>query len=278
MAQERLEAKEMSFIDHLEELRWHVIRSVIAVLVFSIAAFVNKAFVFGELILGPSKTSFWTYQMLCKLGDKMGTPGMCISEMPFTLQSRELSSQFSMHITASFVFGLVCGFPYLFWEIWRFVKPGLHPTERNTSRGAVFFVSVLFMSGVLFGYYIVSPMSIQFLASYQVDPSILNEFDISSYVSTLTTLTLACGIMFQLPVIVFFLTKVGIMSPEIMRVYRRHAIVVILIIAAFLTPSPDLLSQLLVATPMYLLFEVSIFVSGSVQRAAIKRLNQQNQQ
>ncbi|RYZ31323.1 MAG: preprotein translocase subunit TatC, partial [Sphingobacteriales bacterium] len=127
----------MSFIDHLEELRWHVIRSVIAILVLSVAAFFAKAFVFGELILGPSKAGFWTYRMLCLLGEKMGTPDMCISEMPFTLQSRELSSQFSMHITASFVAGLVAAFPYVSWEIWRFIKPGLHPTERSTSRGAV---------------------------------------------------------------------------------------------------------------------------------------------
>jgi sec-independent protein translocase protein TatC len=270
---EHVEEKQMSFIDHLEELRWHLIRSVISILVFTIAAFFNKSFIFGTLILGPSKPSFWTYRSLCRLGAYMGTPGLCIDKIPFTMQSREMSGQFSMHVTSSFVIGLICAFPYAFWEIWRFIRPALYTKEQKTSRGAVFWVAVLFLTGVLFGYYIVAPMSINFLASYTLDPSIVNEFDIQSYISVLTTLTISCGLMFQLPIVVFFLTKIGLLSPEVMRLYRRHAVVIILIIAAILTPSPDILSQMLVGIPMYLLYEGSIYVSAAVKRSTLKRLN-----
>ena len=264
----------MSFIDHLEELRWHIIRAVLSILVFSIVAFFSKEIVFGVLILGPSKPDFWTYRMLCELSNTLGTSAFCIDKLPFTLQSREMSGQFSMHVTSSFIIGLICAFPYAFWELWRFIKPGLYPKEQKSSRGAVFFVSVLFILGVLFGYFVATPMSINFLANYQLDPSITNEFDISSYISTLATLTISCGLMFQLPMVAFFMTKAGVMTPEIMRIFRRHAIVVILILAAIVTP-PDVVSQVLISLPLMLLYEASIMVSGAVIKADIKRLNNQ---
>ncbi len=166
---------EMSFIDHLEELRWHLIRSVASILVFAIAAFVSKDFIFHDLILGPSRADFFTYRKLCELGTYLGRSGLCIDKISFTLQSREMSSQFTTHMTVSAIIGLVLAFPYTFWEIWRFIKPGLYEREQKNSRGAVFFVSLLFFSGTLFGYFIAAPLSINFLASYQVDPSILNE-------------------------------------------------------------------------------------------------------
>ena len=264
---------EMSFIDHLEELRWHIIRALASILVFAIGAFMAKSFVFGNLILGPSRADFFTYRKLCDLGDYLGNPGLCINKISFTLQSREMSSQFTTHITVSFIIGLILAFPYAFWEIWRFIEPGLYPNERKNSRGAVFFVTILFLIGVLFGYYIAAPLSINFLSSYQVDPSIINEFDLSSYIGTLTRLTLACGIMFELPMIVFFLAKAGIASPELMRLYRRHAIVVILIIAALISP-PDVLSMTIFAVPLIGLYEASIFIAGFVQRQTLRRLNQ----
>jgi len=267
------EEHEMSFIDHLEILRWHIIRSLGSILVFAIIAFLAKDFVFHDLILGPSRADFYTYRRLCDLGNYMNNPDLCIQKLSFTLQSREMSSQFTTHMTVSFIIGLILAFPYAFWELWRFIKPGLYPNERKNSRGAVFFVSVLFIIGLLFGYYIAAPLSINFLSSYSIDPSITNEFDLSSYIDTLTQMTLACGIMFELPMIIFFLAKAGIASPELMRIYRRHAIVVILVIAALISP-PDVLSMTIFAVPLIALYEGSIFIAAFVQRQTLKRLNQ----
>ena len=265
---------EMSFIDHLEELRWHLIRSVASILVFAIAAFVSKEFIFHDLILGPSRPDFYTYRKLCELGAYLGRPELCIKDISFTLQSREMSSQFTTHMTVSGIIGLVMAFPYTFWEIWRFIRPGLYPREQKNSRGAVFFVSLLFFVGTLFGYFIAAPLSINFLASYTVDPAIKNEFDLASYISTLTTMTFACALMFELPMIVYFLAKAGILSPEIMKVYRRHAIVVILVIAAVISP-PDVMSMLLIAIPLLLLYELSITIAKVVRKNDIDRLNEE---
>ncbi|MBD1397387.1 twin-arginine translocase subunit TatC [Pontibacter sp. JH31] len=267
--------QEMSFVDHLEELRWHIIRSVGSILVFAIAAFMAKGFVFHDIILAPSRTDFFSYKFMCEIGQRIGSDVLCIEDLGFTIQSRQMSGQFAMHIMVSLVLGLACAFPYAFWEIWRFIKPGLYPQEQQNSRGAVFWVSVLFAMGLLFGYYVVSPISINFLAGYQVDPTILNEFDLSSYISTLTTLCLACAFMFELPVIVYFFTKAGLLSPEIMKLYRRHSIVVILVLSAIITP-PDVISQLLISFPLILLYEVSISVSRRIIKSDLKRLNENN--
>lgn len=265
------EAAQMSFLDHLEELRWHIIRAVSSILIFGVAAFLLKDFVWGILILGPTKAEFWTFQMFCKISSAVGSEAFCFDEMPFIIQSRKMTGQFSMHIVSSAVIGLIAAFPYVFWEIWRFVSPGLYENERKLSRGAVFFVSLLFMIGVLFGYYVVTPISVNFLGNYQVDPTILNEFDITSYVSILVTLVLACGLLFQLPIVVYFLSKAGIISPAALVQYRRHAIVVILIIAAFVTP-PDPVTQLLVTLPLILLYQASIYISRVVTRREARRM------
>jgi sec-independent protein translocase protein TatC len=188
-----------------------------------------------------------------------------INELPFTIQSRQMSGQFTMHISSSFIIGLICAFPYAFWEMWRFISPALYNKEKSLTSGAVFFVSLLFIMGILFGYFIVSPLSINFLANYQVDPSILNEFDIISYVSTISMLVLACGLMFQLPIIIYFLSEAGIVTPELMKAYRRHAVVVILIVSAVITP-PEVISQILIALPLFILYEISIFISRIVLR------------
>ncbi len=266
------EEKEMSFIDHLEELRWHVIRSVAAIFVFSFIAFTNKEFFFGKIILGPSKIDFWTYRMFCKFGQLMDSNALCIEKLNFVIQAREMTEQFTMHLGSSIVIGLVLAFPYTFWEVWRFIKPGLHPTERRMTTGATFFVSLLFLLGVAFGYYIAAPLSINFLANYQIDETIVNEFNISSYISTLVTLVLGCGIMFQLPMLVFVLSKMGIITPSLMRQYRKHAIVVILIVAAVITP-PDVISQILISMPLFVLYEISIGISAGVIRKQLKELS-----
>ncbi len=262
----------MSFIDHLEALRWHVIRAAISVVVFATGAFFAKDFLFHDLILGPSRNDFWTYEMLCKLGKWAGSTEPCENSVNFVIQNREMSGQLSMHISTSFIVGIVLAFPYLFWEIWRFVKPGLYPHERQNSQGAVFFVSVLFILGLLFGYYVAAPLSINFLASYTVDATIENQIDMQSYISTLTTMTMSCAFVFELPMVVFFLAKAGLITPEIMQVYRKHAIVVILVLAAIITP-PDISSQIIVTIPILLLYELSIRIARAVRRSAVDRLN-----
>lgn len=204
--------------------------------------------------------------MLCKIADFTGAEGLCINKLDFELQSREMAGQFTMALLSSVIIGLLFAFPYSFWEVWRFIKPGLKPAERKVSRGAVFYVTFLFLSGVFFGYYIVSPLAINFLANFQLDPRIKNQFDITSYVGLISVLTLACGLTFQLPVVAFVLSRIGFLNPRFMRQYRRHAFVVILILAAVITPSPDVLSQVLVALPLTLLYEISILVSAWVER------------
>jgi sec-independent protein translocase protein TatC len=255
----------MSFLDHLEALRWHLLRSVSAILIFTVIAFIAKSFVFGIVILGPSKVDFVTYRWLCNLSDYFGIAALCIEELPFTIQSRQMTGQFSMHVTSSMVVGFIVSFPYVFWEVWRFISPGLYDQEKNAARGAVFFVSMLFFLGAAFGYFILSPLSINFLSNYQLDPSILNEFDISSYVSTLTMLVLASAIMFQLPVVVYFLAMSGLVTSGMLKSYRRHSIVVILILAAIITP-PDVISQILISMPILVLYEAGIQIAIRLEK------------
>ncbi len=263
--------KEMSFLEHLEELRWHIIRSLLSILVFAIAAFIFRDYIWHNIILAPSRPDFWTYKFFCRLGTITGTDGFCIDELPFIIQNRRMTDQFTMALTSSFVIGLIVAFPYAFWEIWRFVKPGLYKNEKQLSRGAVFFVTLLFLTGISFGYYMVAPISINFLSNFSLDPSISNEIDLTSYVSTVLMMVLACGVMFQLPIIVFFLTKAGVITPSFLKTYRKHAIIVILALAALLTP-PDVMSQLLLSLPMFILYEVSIFVSSMIKRKEDKLL------
>lgn len=260
----------MSFIGHLEELRWHVIRAVGSILVFAIIAYIYIKEIYRFVILAPAKPDFWTYKMMCKLSVIVGYEDLCIKSLDFKIQSIGVGDQFTMGLTSSIIVGLIFAFPYAFWEIWRFIKPGLKASERKSARGAVFYVTLLFFSGVLFGYFVVTPLAINFLANYKLDESIANEFNISSYISTVATLTLACGIAFQLPIVVFVLSKVGILTPSFMREYRKHAFIVILILAAVITPSPDIYSQILVAIPLLMLYEVSIFVSAKIAREKLR--------
>lgn len=265
--------KEMSFLEHLEEFRWHIIRALASIFVFAIAAFIFREQIWYYVILAPSRTDFWTYTMFCDLGQYVGKlftgdeggDFFCIEEMNFIIQSRRMTAQFTMALVSSFVIGLIVAFPYAFWEFWRFIKPGLYQNEKNLSRGAVFFVTLLFLSGVLFGYYIVAPISINFLTNFTLDDSIMNEIDLNSYVSTVMMLVLACGIMFQLPVVVYFLTKAGIVTPEFMKIYRKHAVVVILVLSALITP-PDVISQILMCFPLIFLYEISIVISSTIKK------------
>jgi len=259
------ESAEMSFLDHLEELRWHLVRSVVVIFALAIVFFINKDFLFNTIILAPKNTDFFTYKFMCKLSHllQMGD-ALCMNGLEFSLINTTLSGQFTLHMWAAFVAGIVVGFPYLVWEAWRFIKPALTATEIGYSKGILFFVSILFSIGVLFGYYLIAPLSINFLGTYQVSSEVKNMIDMDSYISTITVITFASGLLFELPIVVYFLSSLGIISPAFMKRYRKHAVVVILILAAVITPSPDITSQLLVALPVYILYELSIFVSAYV--------------
>lgn len=261
---------DMSFLDHLEALRWHLVRSAIVIVSLAIFAFIRKDILFDDIIFALKRPDFPTYRALCWLAEKYQID-ICISDFTIDLISINLSGQFTTHMFVAFIAGLVVGMPYLLWEIWRFVKPALSVKEKQYSRGIVFFTSLLFITGVLFGYFIISPMSINFLGTYQVSSFVKNQINLDSYISTITILTLAAGVIFELPMVVYFLSKLGIVTPKFMRHYRRHSMVVILIIAALITPSPDVTSQMLVALPLFLLYEMSIFISAAVVKKEISK-------
>lgn len=264
------EEKEMSFLDHLEELRWHIVRAISAIFIFMIVAFLFGPWIFENIVFAPSRIDFITFQYLCKVGHALNmVESLCVDIIPFKVQSRFMTGQFTMHLTASFVLGFILAFPYVFWEIWRFVTPGLQPGERKNSKWAVTSVTFLFLVGISFGYFIMSPLAVWFLSSYTISSAISNEFDITSYVSTITALVFGSGLLFQLPVVVYFLSKIGIVTPGLMRKYRRHALVGILILGAIITP-PDPLSQSLISLPLYLLYEISILISAMVVRQRLK--------
>lgn len=261
----------MSFLQHLEVLRWHLIRSTLAILVGAVLAFVYKGFLFDVIIFGPKSPDFITYRKFCQWSETLGlSDTFCFSEMPFRLLNTTMAGQFSMHIWVSLIAGLILAFPYIIWEFWKFLRPGLHTHERRMSRGVMFFTSLLFLTGVFFGYYLIVPLSVQFLGTYVVSQEVQNLIDLGSYISLVSSVTLACGLLFELPIVVYFLTKLGILTPAWMRKYRRHALVVVLIVAAVITP-PDVSSQILVAVPVLLLYEGSILLSAAVIRSDERR-------
>jgi len=258
---------EMSFFDHLEVLRWHLIRASIAIVVFTSLSFAYYDFIFDTIIMGPKHPDFWTYRMMCNLSEKFHLgPDFCIKEIPFIIINTEMAGQFTLQINSSLLMGIVLGFPYLLYEIWRFIKPGLTDLERKSASGFVFYASLLFVLGIAFGYFIIAPLSVNFLANYTVSADIKNQITISSYLSSVATLTLGTGITFELPIVIFILSKMGIMTPAFMRSSRRYAIVIILIIAAIVTPTPDVLTMLTVSFPLFLLYELSIIVSARVEK------------
>jgi sec-independent protein translocase protein TatC len=254
---------EMTFLQHLEELRWHIIRSLVAVVAGAIVAFIFKNIIFDHVILAPNSPDFITNRLLCRLADLVNAPVLCINQNPVELISIKMSGQFTTHINISLVAGLIIAFPYVFWEFWSFFRPALYDKERKYARGAVTAASLLFLTGVLFGYFIISPLSINFLGSYRVSNLVTNQINITSYIGSVTSVALSAGITFELPIVVFFLARIGIITPEFMRRYRRHAIVVVLVLAAVITP-PDIFSLILVAIPLILLYEVSIFIAKGV--------------
>ncbi len=271
MAKKTRDPNEMSFLDHLEELRWHLIRSTLAIVILGMVAFLMKDFIFDTVIFGPKKPDFPTYAIFCKLSKMLGfSEAFCSSEPLFRVQSRVMAGQFSAHIWTSIWAGFIVGFPYVLYEMWKFISPGLHDNERKNSRGFIFVASMLFFMGVLFGYYVVSPLSINFLGSYTVSDEVFNDIDLSSYISTVRASVIACGLIFELPIIIYFLTKVGLVTPEILRKYRKIALVIVLIISAVITP-PDVASQIIVAVPVLILYQISIQISKVVLKREAKK-------
>ena len=259
---------EMSFFDHIDVLRKHLLRALAVVFVFTAGAFYYTDFIFNTVIMGPKNPGFWTYRMMCKLYERFPSIGeeFCIKTLDAKIINTEMSGQFTLQLNACVMAGLILGIPYLLFEIWLFIKPALHENERKSASGFVLFASVLFFTGILFGYYIICPLSVNFLINYQVSPDIENTFTIDSYLSTVMTLTLGSGIIFQLPVVIYILSKVGVMTPAFMRSSRRYAAVIILIVAAVVTPTADPFTMLTVAFPLFLLYEFSIYISANIER------------
>lgn len=259
------EKTEMTFLEHLEELRWHLVRSAFVVVILAAAAFIFKDIIFDKIILSPKNPNFITNRLLCEFGEWMNIPALCINSTPFQLININLTGQFTTHINISIVAGLILAFPYIFWEIWRFIKPALYDKELRNTRGAVFISSSLFTIGILFGYFIIVPLSTDFLGSYKVSEDVLNQINLKSYISTITSISLAAGIAFELPVLIYLLSKAGIVSSSFLKRYRKHSIIVILVVAAIITP-PDVFSQILVALPLYALYEVGIVIAKNIER------------
>jgi sec-independent protein translocase protein TatC len=251
-------ANEMSFLEHLEALRWHILRSLAAIVVVAVGVFIAKDIIFDKIILGPTFDSFPTYRLICGLSE-----ALCFYPSDLEIITRDIGEQFISHIKVSLWLGLIVSFPYVFFEFWQFVKPGLYDKEKKAARGIVFICSVLFLSGVLFGYFVISPFAVTFLSGYSVSNSILNTTTLSSLVNSMTMFTLPTGMIFELPIVVYFLAKVGLVTPEFMRTYRKHAFVVILLLSAIITP-PDVITQFLIGFPLYLLYEASIIIAKRV--------------
>jgi len=263
--EEEEEKNEMSFLDHLEILRWTLVRSAASVFIVGIGAFTMKDFIFNKIILLPKDASFFTYRFLCSVSQKFGTRGLCIDEIPFIVQSRTMAGQFSAHIWTSITAGFILAFPFILWEIWKFIKPGLYPKERKKAKSFIIISSFLFFLGVLFGYYVITPLSINFLGAYRVADEVQSNIDLSSYIGLLRASVLSSGFIFEMPIIIYFMTKMGLVTPEFLRKYRKYALVLVLILAALITP-PDVISQIIVAIPMMLLYEISITISKIIIR------------
>ena len=268
MAQE----KEMSFLDHLEELRWHIIRSTLAVITAATLAFLGKTFLFETLIFGPTKPNFFTYDFLCKASSLLGYNSFCNTAFEFEIQSRTMAGQFSAHIWTSITFGFIIAFPYILYEIWNFISPGLYSNERKHSKGFIAISSMLFFIGVLFGYFVICPLSINFLGTYSVADQVHNDFDLNSYIGLVRASVLASGFIFELPIIIYYLTKIGLVTPEFLRKNRKYALVIVLIIAAVITP-PDVASQIIAAIPVIILYQISIYISKIVLRKQQRNKN-----
>jgi sec-independent protein translocase protein TatC len=264
MSSDRKDSKEMSFLDHLEELRWHIIKSLIAIVVLGITVFLFQNWFFDVVIFGPTKPDFISYRFICNFSELIGLgQAMCFSPPEFKTQAIGFGESFITSIKVSFITGFILSFPYVFWQIWKFISPGLYKKEKKATRGIVFICSGLFMVGVLFGYFVIAPFAVNFLAGYTI-PGVENTPTLNSFITYMVMFTAPAGLIFELPVVVYFLSKIGLLTPKVMKTYRRHAIIGILVLSALITP-PDVVTQFLIGIPLYFLYEISIYVSAKVE-------------
>lgn len=262
----------MTFWDHLEELRWHILRSLVAVILIASIAFMNRSLVFDFIILGPSTSDFITNRVLCMAGQWLNVEALCIKDMKLQIINISMSGQFLTHMYISMVAGFILAFPYVLWEIWRFVRPAMHENERKYSTGGVIISSTLFLLGVLFSYFLIVPLTVNFLGTYQVSERVFNQISLTSYISTVVSVTFAVGVAFELPILVYFLTKIGIITPDFLKKNRKYMYVILLIVAAIITP-PDVFSQILVVFPLIGLYELSIAVSKRVYKKGFEPIS-----
>lgn len=263
----------MTFIDHVEELRWHLVRSVVAILLMAIVVFFQLDWIFEHIILGPANDSFVAYKWFCWLGKVFHMDSLCLGAVKIKFQNTALAGQFVLALSVSLALGFILSFPYILWEFWRFLRPALKPTELKYARGLVFWCSLLFFSGVLFSYYIVAPYTINFFGSYQLNPKFENIITIDNYYDTMSDLILGMGLVFELPIIIYFLSRIGILTPRLLTTKRRYAIIILVVLAEVITP-PDAFSWILVFIPLYILYEMSIVIS---HRAVKERARKQAQ-
>ena len=247
--------KKQPLISHLEDLRWHLARCLAAIIIGSIITFLNKSFIFDNIIFACKNNNFPTYVFLCNISEKL-----CIQDMPFILMNVEMAGQFTMHLLVSFATGLIIMFPYILFEIWSFISPAMYQKEKKISIVIFICSFILFVLGILFGYYVIIPFSINFLSSYAVSGMIENNIHFISFIKTVTTIVLTTGFLFQLPLLIYFLTRFNFINSNQLKQYRRHAFVIILLIASILTP-PDIFSQILIGLPIFVLYEFSIIVA-----------------
>jgi Twin arginine targeting (Tat) protein translocase TatC len=264
---------EMSFMDHLEVLRWHLMRSAIVLVVIAIGVFVYVDWIFDNIVFAPARKDFVTYTALCNFSHKLHLgDALCMPPIDIELLGSTVSGPFMSAISIAFMGAIIIAFPYLMWELWRFVKPALSSKEISYARGSIGWVSLCFFSGAAFGYFLLAPFTFNFLANFQLGKLGVYKYlpTLDDYISTLTSLILGCGVAFELPVLAYVLSKLGLITPKFLKDYRKYAFVVILIVAAIITPSPDWTSQTIVAVPLILLYEISIFISKRVEKQKVK--------
>lgn len=261
-------AQEMTFWEHLEALRGHLFRSLIAISLFSILAFLNRYLLFDKVILAPKEPGFITNRLLCQLAEYLNTPGLCLGQLDLEIINIQLSGQFLTHMYISLAAGLVLSLPYIVWEIFRFIQPGMYPAERRVARGGVWVTSLLFITGVLFSYFLIVPLTINFLGGYQISESVENKIALGSYIKTVVSVSFAVGLVFELPVLVYFLARIGIVTAAMMRKNRKIMLVLTLVLSAIITP-PDVFSQIMVAIPLIVLYEISIGIARRVEARKI---------
>ncbi|AWH86961.1 twin-arginine translocase subunit TatC [Flavobacterium album] len=256
----------MSFLDHLEELRWLLVRSTLAIVIGACVAFTFSGYIFDNIIFAPKRSDFITYRIFCDLANKYDLDkSFCVTEIPFDIISRTMDGQFSTDIWTSITAGLILVFPYILYLVWKFISPALYEKEKRYAVSFILSTSVLFFLGVLFGYFLIMPLSINFLGNYTISNVVKNNVDLDSYLSLIKTTVISCGLVFELPIIIYFLAKLGLVTATFLRKYRRYAYVIILILAAIVTP-PDVVSQMIVTIPLAILFEASIFIAARINK------------